>query len=52
MKLSQLLYLGSRRARDVEAITSGDPERMERRVKNKLVGRALARAGIFRWLWR
>jgi hypothetical protein len=36
---------------DVEAVTSGKPERMARRAKNKLLGRALART-VFRWLWR
>lgn len=37
---------------DVEAITSGNPKRVERRLKNKLIGRLLGTAGIWRRLWR
>jgi hypothetical protein len=37
---------------DVDAIASGNPKRITRRAKNKLAGRALGRAGFWRWLWR
>ena len=52
MRLSSWLYRSARVANDVEAITSGDPKRMRRRLKNKLVGRLLGKAGIWRRLWR
>ncbi len=29
-----------------------EPKRLPRRVKNLVVGRMLARAGVWRWLWR
>ena len=49
-RLSDILYRTSRTARDVEAIESGDPKRIARRVKNRIVGRFLSR--ILRGLWR
>ena len=52
MRLSRFLYRAARTANDVEAITSGNPKRVERRLKNKLVGRLLGKAGIWRRLWR
>jgi hypothetical protein len=36
----------------LKALASGNPKRIDRRVKNRLVGRALARAGFWRWLWK
>jgi len=54
------LYRTARLANDVSAITSGNPHRiitsgnphrMARRAKNKIVGRAMARAGLWRLLW-
>ena len=45
------LYRTARLANDVSAITSSNPHRIARRAKNKIVGRAIARAGIWRLLW-
>jgi hypothetical protein len=50
--LSSILFRTARRVDDLEALTSGDPKRIERRVKNKLVGRVLGRGGFWRWLWK
>jgi hypothetical protein len=50
--LSGRLFRWARTVDDVEALTSGNPKRMARRAKNKLVGRALGRGGLWRWLWR
>jgi muconolactone delta-isomerase len=51
-RLASKLFRLARQVNDVEAITSGDPKRMARRAKNKVVGRLLARAGFWRRLWR
>jgi len=45
------LYRTARLVNDVSAITLGNPHRIARRAKNKIVGRAMARAGIWRLLW-
>ena len=45
------LYRTARLANDVSTITSGNPKRIARRAKNKIVGRGMARAGIWRLLW-
>lgn len=37
---------------DIQAVASGNPKRMTRRAKNKLVGRAPGRSGFWRFLWR
>jgi hypothetical protein len=44
-------YRLARRINDVETLASGDPKRIVRRAKNKVVGRALSRAGVFKALW-
>jgi hypothetical protein len=45
------LYRTARLANDVSAVTSGNPHRIARRAKNRIVGRAMARAGLWRLLW-
>jgi hypothetical protein len=37
---------------DAEAVASGNPKRITRRAKNRLIGRALGRGGFWRFLWR
>ena len=44
--------LGMRRSYGLEAVASGDPKRIGRRAKNKILGRALGRSGFWRTLWR
>ena len=46
------MYAAARLANDVSTLASGDPHRIVRRAKNKIIGRALGRAGLWRWLWR
>lgn len=52
---SDELYRAARLSSDVRAVErtaeTGDPSYVERRVKNKLVGRALGRSGVWRKLW-
>ena len=50
--LSSLLFRSARRVDDLEALASANPKRIERRMKNRVVGRVLARVGFWRWLWR
>lgn len=45
------MYAAARLANDVSTLASGDPHRIVRRAKNKIIGRALGRAGLWRWLW-
>jgi hypothetical protein len=52
MGLRSNLYRSARILGDMQAVTSGNPKRIERRAKNKLVGRALGRSGFWRFLWR
>jgi hypothetical protein len=47
-----VLFGTARRVDDLEALASGNPKRIERRVKNRLLGRALGRVGFWRWLWK
>jgi hypothetical protein len=46
------MYAAARLANDVSTLASGDPRRIARRAKNKIVGRAVGRAGLWRLLWR
>jgi hypothetical protein len=52
MKLRSYLYKSARTLGDVEAVVSGDPKRITRRAKNKILGRTLGRSGFWRMLWR
>ncbi len=45
------LYRTARLANDVSALASGNPRRIARRARNRIVGRALARGGFWRLLW-
>lgn len=45
------LYKFTRLARDVEVLSTMDGKKIIRRVKNKVVGRVLARIGFWKWLW-
>jgi hypothetical protein len=46
------LYRAARLANDVSTLASGNPHRIARRARNKIIGRAAARAGLWRMLWR
>jgi len=46
------MYAAARLANDVSTLASGDPRRIARRAKNRIIGRALGRAGLWRLLWR
>jgi hypothetical protein len=50
--LVSTLYRTARLANDVSTLASGNPHRISRRADNKIVGRALARCGFWRMLWR
>jgi hypothetical protein len=51
-KVTRRLTQAQKVSRDADAVLSGDPKRLARRVTNRLLGRALAKAGFWRWLWR
>jgi len=46
------LYRTARMANDISVLASGNPRRITRRAKNKILGRALSRAGLWRFLWK
>lgn len=41
------LYQIARTANDINTLASGNPKRIARRVRNKIIGRALGR--VYRW---
>lgn len=45
------MYRAARIANDVSTLASGNPHRIARRARNRIVGRALGRAGLWRLLW-
>jgi hypothetical protein len=45
------MYRAARFANDLSVLASGNPNRIARRARNKIVGRAMARAGLWRLLW-
>ncbi len=45
------LYRTARLTNDISTLASGNPHRMARRARNRIVGRALGRAGLWRMLW-
>lgn len=52
MKISNFLYQSEKLSRDVRVLLSLDSKKIIRRVKNKIVGRLLARVGFWKFLWR
>jgi hypothetical protein len=46
-KASRDMYKAARTARDIEVLASGDPKKIMRRAKNKLVGRLLSKLKIW-----
>jgi len=52
MNLSNFLFKAARMSATASALASGHPRRIVRRAKNIAVGRVLARAGIWRRLWK
>jgi hypothetical protein len=52
VSLRSSLYKSARTLGDVQAVASGNPKRITRRAKNKVLGRALGRSGVWRFLWR
>jgi hypothetical protein len=52
MSIVSFLFRLARLSADTKAVASGDPKRIGRRAKNKIVGRLLGRAGVWRRLWK
>jgi hypothetical protein len=52
MSLRGNLYRSARLLGDAQALASGNRKRIVRRAKNKVLGRALGRAGVWGRLWR
>ncbi len=48
MKLTSFLYRMARLSRDAEVIASGNPKKIGRRSRNKILGRTVVRR-LFRW---
>lgn len=51
MSLTSKLFKAARLSATARALGSGDSTKIGRRGKNILVGRALARGGVWRRLW-
>lgn len=47
-KKSSDMYKAARTARDIEVLASGDPKKIMRRAKNKVIGRILSKLKIWR----
>jgi hypothetical protein len=52
VSITSTLYRAARASATVSALASGKPRRIATRGKNIVVGRALAKAGVWRRLWR
>lgn len=52
MKTRGVLYALARLMGDWSAVSSGKPKKVLRRGKNRLVGRAIGKAGGWRRLWK
>jgi hypothetical protein len=52
VNLTTWLYRLARVSADAKAVSSGDPKKIGRRAKNKLVGHGIGRAGVWRRLWK
>jgi hypothetical protein len=50
--LTSQLYRAARISNNLRAVASGSPRRMAHRARNVAIGRVLARAGVWRRLWR
>ncbi|MCX8082187.1 MAG: hypothetical protein N3D17_02145 [bacterium] len=47
-KLTKFLYQLARTVNDIETLASGNPKKITRRIKNKIVGRKIG-SKIYRW---
>jgi hypothetical protein len=52
MNITSQLFKAARLSASLTAVASGNPKRIARRATNVVVGRSLAKAGVWRWLWR
>ncbi len=52
MRLARALYRLARTVNTGEALASGKPRRILRRVRSVALGRLLGKAGVWRRLWR
>jgi len=50
-KASDRMFRAARTSRDLEILASGDPEKIKRRAKNKLIGRLLQKAEDLEICW-
>lgn len=50
-RFTRNLYRAARISNDIDALSSGNPRRVGRRAANIAIGRGLARAGFWRWLF-